>query len=417
MATKSSPEPKTGKPHSLQHSDWLVTVTSPAGWLALAACYVLVATALIWGIWGSVPTKVTGEGILVHTGGVYDVVTRGPGQILAILVHEGEVVHQGQVVAHITQPDLNVKIAGVRRELASCTSRYEQLQKVYAREWQLKQKNFRVHRRDLHHKLADFSARERWLTKRQHDQQGLLNQGLITEKTLYDTKIKLQDARESTRQALLSLKKINEAELSTKNQQERDLFNSYQKILDAKSRLELLNEQLGYQTKVRSTFTGRVLEIAARVGNQLHAGNRILSLEPLQPRLRAVVYIPSGIGGKKVEPGMKIQIAPATVKRDEFGYILGRVTWVSPYPATDESMLSTLGNSGLVKQFSKKMPPIVVHAGLLTDPRTPSGLKWSSSEGPPFRITMGTLVQGSVLVREQRPISLVIPYIKKFCGL
>jgi HlyD family secretion protein len=130
-----------------------------------------------------------------------------------------------------------------------------------------------------------------------------------------------------------------------------------------------------------------------------------------------VVYIPAGSGGKKVEPGMKIQVSPATVKRDEFGYIFGQVSWVSPYPATRESMLSILGNEALVKQFSKTMPPIVVHATLLTDPKTPSGLKWSSRQGPPFRITTGTIVSAEVVVREQRPISLVIPYMKKVFGL
>ncbi|MDD2902808.1 MAG: NHLP bacteriocin system secretion protein [Syntrophales bacterium] len=417
MEAKPSPEPKTGKPHSADNLDRLVTVTSPAGWLALLACWVLIGTALIWGIWGSVPTKASGGGLLMHTGGVLEVVTRGPGQILALNVREGDLVQTGQVVARITQPDLDVKIASTRRELASLHSQYEHLQKVFAREWELKVANFRDQRRNLHSQLGDIGERERWLTRRQNNQQGLLDKGLITEKTLFDTKIKLQNAKEERRKTLLNLEKINEDELRTKSQQQRDLFNNRQKILETENHLALLIEQLAYQTNVKSEFSGRVLEIAVRVGDQLQGGNRIFSMEPLQPELRSVVYIPSGQGGKKVEPGMKVQISPATVKRDEFGFILGRVTWVSPYPATKESMLSILGNEGLVKQFSKDTPPIVVHADLITDPHTPSGLKWSSREGPPFRITAGTLVSGEIVVREQRPISLVIPYLKKFFGL
>jgi len=417
MATQSPPKQLTTKSHSVEHLDRMATVTSPAGWLALAACWVLVATALIWGIFGAVPTKVNGGGILIHTGGVFDVVTRGPGQIQAISVHEGDVVHQGQVVARITQPDLVVKLASVRQELKSDTKQYQHLQQLYAREWQLKEANFRVQRGDLQKKLADLRTRQRWLTRRQREQQGLLDQGLITEKTLYNTQVDLQNAREGERQTLLSLKKIGEDELRIKNQQEHDLFDNYQKILETQARLELLTEQLAYQTKVRSDFNGRVLEVAVRVGDQLNAGERILSLEPLQPQLMAVVYIPSGIGGKRVEPGMKIQISPVTVKRDEYGYIFARVTWVSPYPATSASMLKILGNEGLVKEFSKTSPPIVVHAGLVTDPGTPSGLKWSSRQGPPFRITMGTLVSAAVVVKEQRPVSLLIPYMKRLFGL
>jgi len=417
MAAAFPSEPKTGRPHSAEQLDRLVTVTSPAGWLALAACWVLIGTALVWGIWGSVPTKVDGGGILIHTGGVMEVVTRGSGQILAIKVREGDLVQQGQVVARITQPDLDVKIANTRRELESLNRQYEHLKKVYVREWELKQVNFRDQRRNLHSQLGDIGQQERWLTRRQDNQQGLLDKGLITEKTLYDTKIKLQEAKENRRKTLLNLEKLTEDGLQFKSRQERDLFNNRQKILETESQLALLTEQLAYQTDVRSEFSGWVLETAVRVGDQLNTGARIFSMTPLQPELKAVVYIPSGQGGKKVEPGMKVQITPATVKRDEFGFILGRVNWVAPYPATRESMRTVLGNEDLVKHFSKENPPIVVHAALLTDPRTPSGFKWSSREGPPFKITMGTLVSAEVVVREQRPISLVIPYMKRFFGL
>jgi HlyD family secretion protein len=417
MATQLSPEHIAVRPHSAEHLDRLVTVTSPAGWLALAACWILIATALIWGIWGSVPTKVNGGGILIHTGGVFMVVTRGPGEVLAILVREGDLVQKGQVVARVTQPDLDVKVTNTRNKLEALTRDYEHEKKVYAREWELKVASFRDQRRNLRGQLGDIGERERWLTRRVHNQTGLLEKGLITEKTLYDTKIKLQEARENQRQTLLNLEKINEEELRTKNQQERDLFNKHLKILETQDQLALLTEQLAYQTSIRSDFTGRVLELAARVGDQLQAGDRIFSLEPLQPQLRAVVYIPSGQGGKRVKPGMTVQISPATVKRDEFGYIFGRVTWVASYPATQKSMLSILGNEGLVKEFFKETPPIVVHADLITDPQTPSGFRWSSREGPPFKITTGTLVTAEVVVREQRPISLVIPYMKRFFGL
>lgn len=417
MEAQAVPQHKTGRLHSAEQLDRLVTVTSPVGWLALAASYVLIGTALTWGIWGSVPTKVEGGGILLRTEGVFEVVTRGPGQVLAISVREGDLVQKGQVVARITQPDLDVKAANTRRKLESLTEHYEDIKKIYAGEWELKTAIFRDQRRNLHSQLGDIGERERWLTRRQINQQGLLEKGLITEKTLYDTNIKLQDAREERRQTLLNLKKINEDELRIRNQQEHDLFEERQKILETKNQLTLLTEQLAYQTEVKSEFSGRVLEIVARVGDQLKSGNRILSMEPLQPELMAVVYIPSGQGGKKAEPGMKVQISPDTVKRDEFGFILGRVTWVAPYPATRESMLSILGNEGLVKQFSQDSPPIVVHADLITDPHTPSGFKWSSRHGPPFRITMGTLISGVVVVREQRPISLVIPYMKRFFGL
>jgi HlyD family secretion protein len=50
-----------------------------------------------------------------------------------------------------------------------------------------------------------------------------------------------------------------------------------------------------------------------------------------------------------------------------------------------------------------------VDVKLLTDPSTPSGFKWSSSQGPPFAITRGTLCTATFVLGRQHPINLVLP--------
>jgi HlyD family secretion protein len=87
---------------------------------------------------------------------------------------------------------------------------------------------------------------------------------------------------------------------------------------------------------------------------------------------------------------------------------------VSDFPATHQSMMNVLENDALVQKLASAGPPTTLYASLVQTTNTPSGFRWSSSEGPPHPIAAGTICSANVVVREQRPISLVIPAIKAF---
>ncbi len=69
----------------------------------------LILLALAWGVFGSIPKRLTGEGILIRGGTVLKVTTTSGGQISELLVTVGTVVTQGQVVARMAQPQLSEK--------------------------------------------------------------------------------------------------------------------------------------------------------------------------------------------------------------------------------------------------------------------------------------------------------------------
>src|SRR6516162_4779951 len=54
---------------SPEQLDRLITLSSPIGWAALAALAALLAAVVAWGIFGGVPTRVEGAGILVTRDG------------------------------------------------------------------------------------------------------------------------------------------------------------------------------------------------------------------------------------------------------------------------------------------------------------------------------------------------------------
>ena len=165
---------------------------------------------------------------------------------------------------------------------------------------------------------------------------------------------------------------------------------------------------------VTSPYDGRVVEVKAETGHVIERGVPIVSIEPVDSILEAVLYVSAG-DGKKVQPDMDVQIAPSTIKPEEFGYILGTVKSVSAFPVTKEGVQLVLGSKDLTDKFFESGPPYEIRATLLTDRNTPTGYKWSS-RGPDITIDSGTFSSAKIVIRRQSPVSLLIPILKQKLG-
>ncbi|MCC3372461.1 NHLP bacteriocin system secretion protein [Cohnella sp. REN36] len=168
-------------------------------------------------------------------------------------------------------------------------------------------------------------------------------------------------------------------------------------------------------SRIVSPYAGRVLEVRSKLGAAVGAGTPLFVIESGDKQakaLNAVLYL--GLQeGKKIIPGMQVDLSPSSVNREEFGFIRGRVTSISEFPVTAQSMLLTLGNEALVGELGSRGAALLeVRVDPIPDPHTVSGFKWSTGEGPPVEIDSGTLVSASIIVKQQKPITSVIPQIK-----
>lgn len=257
---------------SPEQLDQLVKITTPSGWLALAALIMLLVLVLGWAVFGTIPSQVSGPAILIPTGGIKNVASPFGGQVSELLVTAGQVVEEGQVVATIDQ-------------------------------------------------------------------------------------------------------------------------------LDG-----------GAAAGVTSPYSGRVLEVKVDDGYLVERGTTLLNMELTgnDVRLEAVMYVPL-VDGKKLSPGMPVQVAPSTVRPEVYGFLIGRVASVGTFPSTYEGILRTLGSDDLVQALNVGTAPIEVHIELVPDASTVSGFQWSSPEGPPTTVESGTLGTATVITGEQHPINFVLP--------
>ena len=193
-----------------------------------------------------------------------------------------------------------------------------------------------------------------------------------------------------------------EADLALKN-----------RIADS-TRGEVLETQLQSESRVVSPYAGQVLEIKVSAGGLVPVGTPIISLQPDVETLEAVLYVPAE-RAKDLRPGMDAEILPTTVSREEYGFIRGKVDFVSDYPATEAATMRVFENAPLVQALSARGPVTEVRVEMAAD-STPSGYRWSSPLGAPITLSGGTLCLGDIVTRRQRPINLVVPEIKSALG-
>lgn len=401
---------------SPEQLDQMVQVTDPRGWLALAGLGALLLATVGWGIWGSIPTEAEGTGILLRQGGVSDLVSAASGQVQEVLVRVGDVIEKGQPVARIQQDALLREIADDRSKLAALRSQYGDAARVASQQKGLRTRDLAQQRANLERSIESLEKDVTLLRERLDAQQGLLNDGLITRETFLSTQQSLNAKRDQLAQARLDLNGQDLKRIEADQQLDQQLEARQTAIRDLELEIKELEAKLGENVNVLSPYSGRVLEVLANRGDVVAPGTAILSVEVLSENLQAVLFVPASTG-KKVQRGMAVRISPSTVKREEYGSLLGKVTWVAEFPSTARGMTRLLGNEALVAKLMEQGPPIQVNVELERDPSTPTGYRWSSSRGPSLKISSGTLASGDVVVQEDPPFRLVIPKVREATGL
>lgn len=394
--------------------DQLIHVTNAQSWIALAATLALIAGLTLWGFLGTVVTRVDGQGILLG-GDIYDVVPLSGGQVMRVLVGVGDVVSPGAVVAEVDQPALRQQLESARARLADLRLEQERLRTFGSEDVTLQKGLLETRRRNLEQTIAVARGRAEQFESQIESDKELAAKGLVTREVQRETQRRLEAAREEMRRAAAELQQIDSQDVTQRFSQEQRLTAAVQRSAEAQRALESLERDYQARTKVLSPRAGRVVALMAAPGDLLAAGVPIVKLDvagAAQERLQAIIYVDTD-DGKKIVEGMEIRVAPASVKPEEHGYIIGRVTYVATFPATTAGMMHVLKNDRFVQQLMTEGAPFEVRAELLRDPEAKSGYRWTSAGGPPLRIAVGTPCKARISVRTQRPAELVVPGIRR----
>jgi len=401
---------------SPEQLDQLLPVTDARGWIALGALGLILVAAITWGALGSIPQNVTGTGILVKSGGVLDIISVAGGQITDVAVNVGDQVTAGQVVARVAQPEVAARLEEAKAALRTLRDRHQPLAEFGDKNMALQHDNLARQRAAIEKSIASAESMVEWTTKKIAAQATLVDSGLILEQTLIETREKQQAAAQRIGEGRSELAQVAVKELELSNQRQEQISLSLNKIAEAERSVEDLTLELSRKTQVTTPYTGRILEVLVEQGAVAGSGEPVFRLD-LEGRmikgLEAVIFVPSGLG-KRIRVGMPVLVAPATIKKEEYGMMKATVTSVSDFPATAKGMQRVLKNEKLVEALSRSDTPYEVHADLIVDPSSPSRYRWSSSQGPPQEIRSGTLAAAQIAVDHRRPIQLLFPILRRY---
>ena len=114
---------------------------------------------------------------------------------------------------------------------------------------------------------------------------------------------------------------------------------------------------------------------------------------------------------------MEALVVPSIVQPQEFGYMKATVTYVSEFPVTQQGMMTSMKNDQLVQGLLRMGAPFEVYVEFEPSTDSYSGYEWTSARGPEVLINAGTSCMGKITVKEEPPIAMVIPALKKFFDL
>jgi HlyD family secretion protein len=424
---------------AFEQLDTLVRVTTVHAWVSLATLFAVCAGAILFSVFYWVPKKVAGEGILlINKDRLSQVRSLGSGRLVKLDVGLGDPVKDGQQIGEISQADIKDAIRETRARLDQLIDENGRLTEFEDKERATQE--LAVARLEEAIQRTVSNSRE-GLKVADRIVNGSERLRLISQLSNLDYLKDLQQKYAIQNDLNGGLSKLAELQLTwltANNQRRRARLQRQIEISKVEMRLQLDRGKLDRTSRIVCHANGTVTQVLTATDEFVSEGAPVVLLS--SPRqggpgtddagkaYDSVVFVPAG-EGKKIDVDNFVEIMPATVKREEHGYIHGRVVAVSELPATRRAMDAALQHPDLVEAFTKKYAPGVllrIHiklderpTGVVVDgsgrgPDDPGNpFVWSNSSGSKQRLKTGTMCEAAIIVKQQRLISLVLPWLRK----
>ncbi len=398
--------------------DQLIKVTNRKAWIALLTIALAIGTAVVWSIFGKVKTKIDVVGI-IQGGEVHEVVATSQGQLVELNVKIGSKVKKGDIIATLHQPELSQQIEDAKAILTDRNFEMGKIVSYGGQGSQLQNEFISQTRKSILGEIDSERKKLSFLYNQLESENTLLGKGLIIKSQVANTKQQIEASKNTIERLKGQMAETSSQQNNVNFDLQQKLTLQNQRIAEAKRNLEFLNERFDTQKNIRSPYDGEVVEVLTERGVVVGTGTPLFKLKNQKDdtkKITSVLYIPSK-DGKKIKKGMEALVSPSTVQPQEFGFIKGKVTYISDFPITQQGMLNSVKNDQLAKGLLAMGPLFEVHVDFEKDLSSYSGFRWTSAKGPDVKIKEGTSCMGKITIYEERPVTIVVPAFKNFFDL
>ena len=346
----------------------------PTQWVLLTSLGLFSLTILIWSIFGRIPVRISGKGVLIKPSSLTLVQSETSGQIAELLVKIGDCIDKDSLMLRVDPVSQEIEVKAVKTQLAQLISQ-DNAQDALA-EQRLSQLQADIERVDDLAQIGAMSMDE--LSRRRRD--------------------------------LSQLRYAMEAENSRREQQ----------IKEQQNRILSRQEEIQRTSLIRAPISGCIVDKGVHQGEVVQPGSTLFTVQRkgTDNDLESLVFFPAK-DGKRLQQGQLVRVSPTTTKQQRHGGIEGEIVKVRLLPVRDEAITKRLGVRSLLESVrSRKSEPLIeVSTTLQRDPNTYSGYDWGGGAGPKITLSAGTTTTVRVLVEERQPISYVIPILRDLTGI
>ncbi|MEI8295089.1 MAG: NHLP bacteriocin system secretion protein [Alphaproteobacteria bacterium] len=384
----------------------------------LAVLSLVCSGAVMWGFFGSIPTWIQGEGILLPLNhSVQGVISPdGPGVVIALHNKPGDTVKQGDIIFTLDKPSIRESIIVLGYKLKNTQDIYAKMQEDAKKDNAERAAQIATQNEKLKKAIeveTEFQKNSEDLLK---IKKGLQDKHLITNSEILAQR---QNTLSSMRQVEEVQGRMLNNELTVTQLLDSwndKLRNLELQILVMQNDIEVQQKQLELMKEVKSPANGTINYLHKIVGDNVIAGDTLATILEPSETLEVVSYVPA-IDAELIEIGQRALVSPTIYKQEEYGNIEGTVTFISDLPTSPQEIMTTYKNEDLVKLFTSRGPTFKIKIKLTEDATSPNKIKWTSSRGPSRKLSQGTLVHAQVSIRERAPISLIMPAVRSVFGL
>ena len=366
-------------PHGI---DALMQVTSFKTWLTLWIIGGLLLGVVLWSVFGSLPERIDGDGMLRAAGGVQQIRAAAAGQVRRIDIKVNDVVAVDQIVGTLAAASMDENVKAAQAKYDEAIRQYDmdrtrdsaaiaQLQAERARKAAIVQST-----------RTELATAEANLTK-----------GLI----------RADDRDAVKRRYDFALSDVSGVDDQIRSRQS-NIARSGMRVEAARVELERVFKTTTQMSEMKSSVAGRIVNVLRKPGDIVRPGEAIAEIESAAggAELVAVGFIKAR-AGRKVAKGQPVVVAVSQFRPEEFGKLIGVVDSVSEFPESPATIAKEMKESEIEEACYR------VTVTLQPDPSTPTKFAWTNGVGPGEAIRSGTRVNVEVQTRARAPITLIFP--------
>lgn len=393
-----------------------IAITPPIYRYVLIGILITCIIAVAWGMFGSIPQRVKGVGMINTVEGLDRITAISTGRISEIKAGINDEVKAGDVIAFIDQPEVKSSIEQMKFSIEKLKQNNAISSKGNVQNTTIKTQSNNLAISRLKANIEEINKSIQFHEKRLAQEKELFEKGLITYSQYFSTQQELASDK---------ISKINleeQLELITLDTKERELSNNLDELNIEKQlgllelELEDMVKEYKLKSEIKAQIDGYISQLNVKIGDivspELTIGIITANTKD-NNKFILNLYVPFN-SNSVIDKGMSVDIQIFSVDPYLHGYLEGKVKYVSQYISDTEGLMNTLGNKNLIQYIDSKGGVYSVVVELEKDPDTYSGYKWSNGEGPQIKIHPGQLSLAYVNVKEKAPIDLILPIFEAY---